>query len=195
MFHPRLFGKPNGDAISVQLRKCFTHVTRPLRSLRASRIARGVPGNLSHVADKAPDTASASEGYPGQRLGLPREGRGSLASWGARIGARIIDWAACMAVAVGFFGTAVITGSGWRAWMILTVFFVESALLSWLAGGSFGQLLSRIAVVRLDVRPLGLPRALLRALLVSLALPALIISTDRRGLHDLAVGTVVINRR
>ena len=64
-----------------------------------------------------------------------------------------------------------------------------------LAGGSFGQLLSRIAVVRLDVQPLGLPRALLRALLVSLALPALIISTDRRGLHDLAVGTVVIKRR
>jgi hypothetical protein len=28
VFHPRLFGKPNGDAISVQLRKCFTHVTR-----------------------------------------------------------------------------------------------------------------------------------------------------------------------
>jgi len=30
---------------------------------------------------------------------------------------------------------------------------------------------------------------------VSLALPPLIISTERRGLQDLAVGTVVINRR
>jgi len=50
-------------------------------------------------------------------------------------------------------------------------------------------------VVRLDAQPLGLPRALFRALLVSLALPALIISTDRRGLQDLAAGTVVINRR
>jgi uncharacterized RDD family membrane protein YckC len=107
----------------------------------------------------------------------------------------IIDWAASMAVAVGFFGSAVLTGGGWRAWMILTVFFVESTVLSWLAGGSFGQLVSRIAVVRLDVKPLGLPRALLRALLVSLALPALIISTDRRGLQDLAASTVVINRR
>ena len=152
-------------------------------------------GNLGLVADKAPNIASADEAYPGQRLGLPREGRGSLASWRARVGALIIDWAACMAVAVGFFGSAVLTGGGWRAWMILTVFFVESTVLSWLAGGSFGQLLSRIAVVRLDVKPLGLPRALLRALLVSLALPALIISTDRRGLQDLAAGTVVINRR
>ena len=192
------FGKPNGDAISIQLHKCFAHVTRAGQG--QERPTKGTssetaPGNLSQVADKAPDTAAASEAYPGQRLGLPREGRGSLASWGARIGALIIDWAACMAIAVGLFGTAVLTGHGWRAWMILTVFFVESALLSWLAGGSFGQLLSRIAVVRLDAQPLGLPRALLRALLVSLALPPLIISTDRRGLQDLAAGTVVINRR
>jgi hypothetical protein len=107
----------------------------------------------------------------------------------------IIDWAACMAVAVGFFGSGVLTGGGWRAWMILTVFFVESTVLSWLAGGSFGQLLSRIAVVRLDMKPLGLWRAVLRAFLVSLALPALVISMDRRGLQDLAAGTVVINRR
>jgi RDD family len=147
------------------------------------------------VADNSPNTAAASEAYPGERLGLPPEGRGSLASWRARVGALIIDWAACMAIAVGFFGSGVLTGGGWRAWMILTVFFVESAVLSWLAGGSFGQLLSRIAVVRLDSKPLGLMRALLRALLVSLALPALIIATDRRGLQDLAAGTVVINRR
>ena len=152
-------------------------------------------GSLGHVADKAPDTASASEAYPGQRVGLPQEGRGSLASWRARVGALIIDWAACMAIAVGFFGSGVLTGGGWRAWMILTIFFVESTVLSWLAGGSFGQLLSRIAVVRLDGKTLGLPRAVLRAFLVSLALPALIISTDRRGLQDLAAGTVVTNRR
>jgi hypothetical protein len=147
------------------------------------------------MADNAADTASASGAYPGERLGLPREGRGSLASWRARIGALIIDWAACMLIAIGLFGTGVMTGGGWRAWMILTVFFVESTVLSWLAGGSFGQLLSRIAVIRLDMKPLGLPRAVLRAFLVSLGLPALIISVDRRGLQDLAAGTVVINRR
>ena len=154
-----------------------------------------VPGSLGHVVDNAADITSADEAYPGQSLGLPPKGRGSLASWRARIGALIIDWAACMAVAVGFLGSGVLTGGGWRAWMILATFFVESTVLSWLAGGSFGQLLSRIAVVRLDREPLGLPGALLRAFLVSLALPPLIISTERRGLQDLAVGTVVINRR
>jgi uncharacterized RDD family membrane protein YckC len=107
----------------------------------------------------------------------------------------VIDWAACMAVAVGFFSSAVLTGGGWRSWMILSVFFVQSTLLSWLAAGSFGQLVCRIAVVRLDRQPLGPVRAILRAALVSLALPPLIISADRRGLHDLAAGTVVVNRR
>ena len=100
-----------------------------------------------------------------------------------------------MAVAVGFFGRGVLTGGGWRGWMILTVFFVESSVLGAVMAGSFGQLICRIAIVRLDRRPLGVARAVARALLVSLALPALIIGADRRGLQDLAAGTVVVNRR
>jgi uncharacterized RDD family membrane protein YckC len=132
--------------------------------------------------------------YPGERLGLPAEGRGSLATWRARVAALILDWAGSMAVAVGFFGTEVLTGSGWQAWMILAVFFVESTLLVAVASASFGQLLCRIAVVRLDTQPVGFPRAILRAALVCLALPALVIGPDRRGLQDLAAGTVVVNR-
>jgi hypothetical protein len=139
--------------------------------------------------------STAPETYPGQGLGLPLTGRGSLASWSSRVGALVVDWAASMAVAVGFFGTAVLTGGGWRAWMILAVFFVESTVLSAVAGGSFGQLLARIAIFRLGAGPLGFGRAVARAALVSLALPALVIGPDRRGLQDLAVGTVVINRR
>jgi uncharacterized RDD family membrane protein YckC len=133
--------------------------------------------------------------YPGQRLGLAQTGRGSLAPWKSRITGLILDWAASMAVAGGLFGTGVLVGGGWRSWMILAVFFVESTVLSAVAGGSFGQLLCRIAVLRLDGRPLGFLRAAGRALMVCLALPALVIGPDRRGLHDLAVGTVVINRR
>lgn len=100
-----------------------------------------------------------------------------------------------MAVAVGLFGTEVVTGSGWRAWMILAVFFVESAGLVALTSASFGQILCRIAVVRLDTKPVGLPRAVLRQALICLALPPLVIGTDRRGLQDLAAATVVVNRR
>lgn len=133
--------------------------------------------------------------YPGERIGLPPDGRGSLASWGSRVVALFLDWAVCMAVAVGLFGTEVLTGNDWQAWMILTTFFVQSALLGWLAGGSLGQLVCRIGVLRLDRAPLGLPRAVLRAALVSLVLPALVIGPDRRGLHDLAAGTAVVSRR
>ena len=139
--------------------------------------------------------AVAEEPYPGQRLGLPAAGHGSLATWRARIAALLLDWAVCMGVAVLLFGPGVITGSDWRAWMILATFFVQSTLLSWLVGGSLGQLVCRLAVVRLDRKPLGIARAVLRAALVSLALPALVIGPDRRNLADLAAGTVVINRR
>jgi len=57
-----------------------------------------------------------SESYPGQRLGLPPSGAGSLASWQIRITALAVDWAASMGVAVLAFGPGVIAGSGgWRA--------------------------------------------------------------------------------
>lgn len=138
--------------------------------------------------------AVAEEPYPGKRLGLPAEGRGSLASWGSRLLALAIDWAVCMAIAVAFFGTEVMTGNGWRSWMILATFFTESTLVSWFSGSSIGQLICRIGIVRLDRQPLGLPRAVLRAALVCLVLPALIVGADRRGLHDLAAGTVVVRR-
>ena len=109
--------------------------------------------------------------------------------------ALIVDWAASMAVAVGIFGTVVVTGSGWQAWMILATFFVETTLLVTVASGSFGQLICRIAVVRLDTEPVGFPRAALRQALICLALPPLIIGPDRRGLQDLVATTVVVNRR
>lgn len=136
-----------------------------------------------------------AEPYPGQRLGLPESGRGSLAGWRARVAALILDWAASMALAVGLFGSSVVTGSGWQAWMTLAVFFVESSLLVAVASGSLGQLICRIAVVRLDTEPVGFPRAVLRQALICLALPPLIIGPDRRGLQDLAAATVVVNRR
>jgi len=133
--------------------------------------------------------------YPGKALGLPEEGRGSLATWQVRIIALALDWGASMIIALAVFGQEVLTGYDWRRFMISAVFFVESAVLSATAGGSFGQLITRIGIARLDGRPLGFPRAVLRAALVTLAIPALIIGSDRRGLQDLAANTVVVHRR
>lgn len=141
------------------------------------------------MTDATPDL------HPGAALGLPASGPGSLARWGSRLGALVLDWGASMAVAVGAFGGGVLTESGWKAWMVLAVFFVEKALLTAFTGSSFGQLISRIGVVRTDGTPIGFGRAIARAALVCLVLPAVVVGTDRRGLDDLLLGTVVVNRR
>lgn len=138
---------------------------------------------------------SSAEPYPGQSLSLPEDGPGSLASWGQRLGALIIDWGASMAVAVGAFGAGVLTEQGWRAWMILTVFFVEKALLTALTGSSFGQLFTGVGVVRTDHDSIGWWRAGVRAALICVVIPAIVIGAERRSLADLALGTVVIRRR
>jgi uncharacterized RDD family membrane protein YckC len=61
-------------------------------------------------------------------------------------------------------------------------------------GGSFGQLLLRIVVVRTDGKPLGLLQALGRTLLICLVVPPLVFNRDNRGLHDMAFGTVTLRR-
>lgn len=180
---------------------CFSSVT----AASARGVARGAdrppiyrklsPGagpRLTRVSDEAVDQA---EQYPGQSLGLPETGRGALASWRSRIAALIIDWAASMALAVILFGTGVLREPGWRSWMILTVFFVQSAVLTALAGGSFGHILARIGVARLDGRPIGVWRAIARQAMICLVLPTVVIGAERRALNDLVLGTVVINRR
>ena len=139
--------------------------------------------------------ADADDQYPGESLGLPESGRGALASWWARIAALIIDWAASMALAVFLFGVGVLREPGWRSWMIMAVFFVQSSVLTGLAGGSFGQTLARIGVARLDGRPIGILRAVARQAMICLVIPTVVIGAERRALNDLVLGTVVINRR
>ncbi len=133
--------------------------------------------------------------YPGASIGLPPSGRGSLASWFSRIAALILDWGASMIVAVFLFGVGVVREGGWRAWMILAVFFAQSAVLTALTGSSFGQSLARIGIVRLDGQRLGWPGALARAAMICLVVPTVVIGAERRALNDLVLGTAVVNLR
>lgn len=132
--------------------------------------------------------------YPGSSLGLPPSGRGSLASWRARIAALVVDWAASIVVATLLVGTGALHGGGWRGFAVLGVYVVEKAVLTWLTSASFGQLLARVAVVRVGGGPLGPWRSLARAVMVGVVVPAVVIGSDRRGLDDLVLGTVVVNR-
>jgi uncharacterized RDD family membrane protein YckC len=53
--------------------------------------------------------------------------------------------------------------------------------------------LTRIRCVSVATgRPIGAPRAALRGLLLSLLVPALIMDGQRRGLHDRAAGSIVV---
>jgi RDD family len=137
--------------------------------------------------------ASAGEPYPGSRLGVPADGPGSVASWGRRFLALAVDWVASLLVAGAFFGTAV-WGQGWQAWAPMGVFLVEASVLTALVGGSFGQLVLRVAVVRVDNKPLNLLQTVARTALICLVVPPLVFNRDNRGLHDLAVGTVTLRR-
>lgn len=132
---------------------------------------------------RGPDGHDHEQAYAGQRLGLPEHGPGSVAGFGPRLVAFLLDSVMCALVAWGIPREPALT---------TPVFALEVLVLTWLAGGSAGQLVLRVRVVRLDGRPLGLPRAALRTLLLVLLVPALIWDRDGRGLHDKAAGTVVV---
>lgn len=113
------------------------------------------------------------------------------AGWGRRALALVVDWVASTFAVILAIGPA-----GWledpaSGFYVLAVFALESTLLTALAGGSFGKLVTRLRVVRDDGsgRPLDLLRSLLRAALVCLVVPPLVYRPDGRGLHDMAVGS------
>jgi uncharacterized RDD family membrane protein YckC len=137
-------------------------------------------------------SAGVDLGFPGERLGLPREGAGSAAGYGRRLLALFIDWGlAWLAVLflVRVFGWKLGQGS----LLPVAVFGVEVWLLTGLLGLTAGKRLLGLRVVRLDGKPVGLLYSLVRTLLLILVIPALIWDRDYRGLHDRAANTVVIN--
>lgn len=110
------------------------------------------------------------------------------ASWGHRILALAIDWGASWLV------TLAVVGTDANAAVPLLVFWVESSLGVALLGGSFGQAITRIRVVRTSGRPLSLLMAMVRQLLVCLVVPPLVFKPDGRGLHDLATDSAAYRR-
>ena len=111
------------------------------------------------------------------------------ASWGRRILALFVDWVACLEVVEGLVAVDVLGGNP-NGLGTLTLFVLESALFTTLAGGSFGKLATRLRVVRNDGsgQPVSLLRSLGRSVLVALLVPPLL-TFDGRGLHDIAAGT------
>lgn len=111
------------------------------------------------------------------------------AGLGRRVVALAIDWAASLAITSLFLP---IGGSLDSSLLTLAVFFAEVTLLTWLMGASFGQVLLRLRVQRLDGGRLSLWRVAVRTLLICLVVPAVVFDADGRGLHDRLVGSRVM---
>ncbi len=124
------------------------------------------------------------------------EPRFETTSWARRALALIVDWTASTLAVIAVNGLDGYNEPGSSApFAVLGVYVAESALLTALAGGSFGKLVTRLRVVRVDgdPRPIGLLQALLRQVLVALVIPPLVYRPDGRGLHDLAVGSATVD--
>lgn len=158
----------------------------------------GCPGAADNVYSVTNQQTARpqDEAYPGERLGLPEFGPGSVAGWSRRLGALLIDWIACSLIAMAFFyhpsaghtASVLAQPSLWP----LAVFGVEDFLLTALTGFTIGKRLLRLRVIRLDGRPVGVGPALARTILLLLVVPTLMMDRDLRGLQDKAARTVVV---
>jgi uncharacterized RDD family membrane protein YckC len=126
----------------------------------------------------------------GASLGLPATGPGSLAGFGNRVVAYVVDSLASALVA-GLF-TAPRLPELWT----LPAFFLITVLTLVLFGQTPGMRLLglRLAHPRPGSR-LAAWRAVVRTALLMLFIPALIVDADGRGLHDRATGTAVVRER
>ena len=113
-----------------------------------------------------------------------------------RLGALLIDWIVAALSAVTLAGVsyppAPLDEDPSQTFVIIGFFVVEVALLSGLLGRSIGKRVLGLKLENPDGQPIGVPRALLRTVLLCLVLPAIVMTDDKRGIHDLAAGSRVV---
>ncbi|MEV6206809.1 RDD family protein [Kitasatospora sp. NPDC051914] len=137
----------------------------------------------------AAEKMGAEFGYRGERLGLPKEGPGSVAGPGRRLGALFVDGWLCSLVAYGLLAGG---DQGSANLWTTPLFYLVTVLLLTTSGTTVGKRLFGLRVVRLDGARASIPQVLLRTLLLCLIIPAAIWDRDTRGLHDKAVGCVEV---
>src|SRR3954464_8356137 len=124
--------------------------------------------------------------WRGRRLGLPEDGPGSVATFGRRLIAFVLDAVASGLVAL--LWTAPDAPGSW-SFVPLAVLYVVAVPLT---GQTLGMRLLGMRVIELGRgRPI-VPRAAVRFVVLCLLIPALISDRDGRGLHDKAARTAVV---
>jgi uncharacterized RDD family membrane protein YckC len=137
-------------------------------------------------------TPRSQPAYPGETLGLPESGPGSLAPMGRRLAALFVDWLIAYGLALLALGLGAIS-TNMLSTAILVIWFLLGLVAVRLFGFTPGQLALRLGVVALDGR-LGIGRVAARGLLVALVIPALFTDWDGRGLQDRVTNTAVVRR-
>jgi uncharacterized RDD family membrane protein YckC len=133
------------------------------------------------------DVPPSQERARGAALGLPAEGPGSLAPFGRRIGQYFID-----AVASGVVTALFTAPAAPRLWSLLT-FGVLTAGFLVLTGQTPGMRLLGLRLAHPHPKQrLALWRAVVRTGLLMLLVPALVVDSDGRGLHDRLTQTAVV---
>jgi uncharacterized RDD family membrane protein YckC len=141
-----------------------------------------------------PDPAAPASGaiepsrWPGERLGLPEHGTGSVGRVGRRLAAIAVDWAIANVIAL-LAGPYASTA---QSWATLGVFALMQILFIPTIGGSIGHRVLGMRVVPVGGGWVGPWRPVVRTLLLVIVLPALVWDSDQRGFHDKVAGTVLI---
>jgi len=140
-------------------------------------------------------SVSAPQSFRGERLGLPEQGTGSLATTGQRLGAFVVDALASSLVAALFVQSAAGRGAGGHlpgSWSLIP-FAIDYIVGTLVAGRTLGMYLFGLRLVRVDrVAAVDPFRAVARTALLLLFLPAVIWDRDGRGLHDRFTDTAVV---
>jgi uncharacterized RDD family membrane protein YckC len=136
------------------------------------------------------DVSASQDRTRGARLGLPAAGPGSLAGFGRRAVAYLVD-----AVAAALVAGLVTAPQAPRLWSLVSFGLITVVFLV-LTGQTPGMRLLglRLAHPRPGQR-LAPWRAVVRTALLVLLLPALVVDSDGRGLHDRLTGTAVVRDR
>ena len=137
-------------------------------------------------------------GYAGEQLGLPASGSRSIARFGRRVLALLIDWLICYGLAALAMSFGLISYA-WLSTAVLVVWFALGVASVRLYGFTPGQYACGLVVVRIGpeqgaIGHVGLGRLAARGLLIALVIPPLIADADGRGLHDRVTSTAVLRR-
>lgn len=164
------------------------NVSSMLRGALLDRLERMSPSAASQNSGRQTFGQLPPSRWPGERLGLPNEGKNSVARAGRRIGAIAIDWVIAMGISLFFAPYESLAYSFFTMGFFALLQVVAISLL----GASIGHRVLGMRLITLSGERVPIWRALVRTALLVVVIPALVWDSDQRGFHDKVAGTVLI---